>query len=260
MLTPVDASLRPDAAKALPYYGELLDGGCDGINVLGTTGQAPSFGCEERLNLMQGVAAALPPERCMAGGGAATFGDTVCLTKAAFDLQFAAALVLPPAYLRENERSLDDAVMSFFEALLERTGSGPILLYNFPRLSGIAFSPALVRRLLRAFPESIAGIKDSANDRDLQRRLSLQHPDFAVFPSSEAYLRDAVCAGAVGCISGSVALWPRLAQAVYRTGDQRAAEELARRRRAVEGDALITNVRRAVAEQRNDDSWLRSPF
>lgn len=256
VLTPVQRDLHPDADAAIAYYRDLLNAGCDGINLLGTTGQAAAFSTAARLEFMRAVAAALPRDRCMVGTGAESFEATAALTQTAFELGYAAALVLPPPSLRGCN---DDAIYDFFETLLQRTGSGRVMLYHFPRSSGVAFSAELVERLLHAFPHAIAGIKDSANDRALQRDVARRLPEFAVFPSSEAYLREALAAGAAGCISGTVALWPGLAQAVYQSGDECAAEALANRRHAIEGDSLIENVRRAVALQRNDDSWLRSP-
>jgi 4-hydroxy-tetrahydrodipicolinate synthase len=80
-LTPVDAGLRPDAARAIAYYAELLDGGCDGLNVLGTTGEAMSFGVEQRIEFIKAVARELPPERVMAGTGAASLEDTILLPR-----------------------------------------------------------------------------------------------------------------------------------------------------------------------------------
>lgn len=259
VLTPVDASgLRPDHAKAIPYYRELLESGCDGINLLGTTGEAMSFGAGQRLTFMEAVAqgGGLPMDRAMVGTGAASLEDTVRLTASGLDLGFAAVLVMPPFFFRDAS---DDGVLRYFDALLARLPAlrNRMLLYNFPAMSGITFHPDLVDRLLDAFPDTIAGLKDSSNDRALQRELLARHPTLAVFPGSEAYLLDAIAYGAAGCISGSVALWPELAQTVYRNVDPAQGRELARRRADLDGMPFNSAVRYRVAQMRDDDGWER---
>ncbi len=258
VLTPVTESLEPDAAKATTYYRELLDAGCDGVAVLGTTGEAMSFDVDQRLRFMEAIAASgLPPERITCGTGAASLAGAVHLTQAAFDLGFAAALVMPPFFYRDAG---DDGILAFFDALLARANvrRGGILLYNFPRMSGITFGAQLVCRLVDAFPGVVAGMKESSNDRALQREIIAQHESFAVFPGSEAYLAQARAYGAAGCISGSVGLWPEFAQEVFRTGDPVKEAALAQRRERLSDFPFIPAVRRLVAVARDDAAWERA--
>lgn len=257
VLTPFDADFRPDPAKAIPYYRDLLAGGCDGLNVLGTTGEAASVGLEHRLQFMEAVAAQLPTDRMMTGTGAAALSDAVRLTHAAFDLGFSAALVIPPFYYRDAS---DEGILAFFTALFERAAPPPrsILLYNFPRMSGITFHADLVDRLLNAFPGIIRGIKDSSNTLDLEREIHRRHPDLELFPGSEVLLADARSDGFAGCISGSVCLWPRLAARVWRDADAADVERLVALRQSLAGPPLIETVRTRVARERNDPAWLRS--
>ncbi len=254
-LTPVDRDFVPDAPAAIPYYRELLARGCDGINLLGTTGEAMSFSASQRLEYMAAVASSgLPMERVMVGTGAASLADAVALTRGAFALGFTAALVMPPFFFRDAS---DDGVAEFFEALFAQT-SPPrwrVLLYNFPRMSGIAFRPALVERLLRRFPDIIAGLKDSSNDVALQSDLLAAHRDLAVFPGSESDLLAAKRRGVAGCISGSVALWPELAQAVFAQEDETQDRELTQRRSELDGLPFIPAVRHLVARERGEPAW-----
>ncbi len=258
VLTPVTEALEPDAEKATAYYRDLLDQGCDGIAILGTTGEAMSFDVEQRLRFMEAIAASgLPPERITCGTGAASLAGAARLTRAAFDLGFAAALVMPPFFYRDAG---DDGILAFFDALLARTNarSGTILAYNVPRMSGITFGTQLVRRLVDAFAGVVAGMKESSNDSALQREIIAQHEGFAVFPGSEAYLAQALAYGAAGCISGSVSLWPALAQEVFRTRDPAKEAALAQRRERLSGLAFIPAVRRLTAVARDDPAWERS--
>jgi len=257
-LTPIDADLQPDPARASDYYGELLAGGCHGLNVLGTTGEAMSLSAAQRLRFAEAIAGSgLDRARMMIGTGAASLQDAVALTASAFELGFAAALIMPPFFYRDAG---DEGTMRFFDALLARLEPprGRILLYNFPRVSGTTFHAGLIDRLMQAFPQAIGGVKDSSNDPALELEVLARHPDLAVFPSSEASLGRARGDGLAGCISATVALWPRLASGVYE-GDRSAdAAELARRRRILEGLPLVAAVRYLTAKARADDLWERS--
>jgi 4-hydroxy-tetrahydrodipicolinate synthase len=258
VLTPLTASLEPDAEKATAYYRDLLDQGCDGVAILGTTGEAMSFDVEQRLRFMEAIArSGLPRERITCGTGAASLAGAVRLTRAAFDLGFAAALVMPPFFYRDAG---DEGILAFFDTLLARSNprSGGILLYNFPRMSGITLRAPLVRRLVDAFAGIVCGMKESSNDRALQREVIERNEGFAVFPGSEAYLAQARAYGAAGCISGSVSLWPALAQEVFRTGDPAKEAALAQRRERLSGVAFIPAVRRLTAVARDDASWERA--
>jgi len=255
VLTPLDPQLRPDPRKAIDYYNWLLHEGIDGLNVLGTNGEAPSFGTGQRIRYMEAIAQGdLPRNRIMTGTGSTSLEDTIRLTQTALDCGFSAALVMPPFFFRDAG---DDGIVAFFGALLARlddTGRR-IMLYNFPAASGITFHAALVDRLVAEFPNVICGMKDSSNDAQLQRDVLARHPEMAVFPSSEEFLVDARQSGAAGCISGSVALWPQLSQRVWKTGE--GAERLAQLRASIAGPKMLVRVRYLTAKMRNDDAWER---
>jgi 4-hydroxy-tetrahydrodipicolinate synthase len=258
VLTPLDETFEPDPPTAIPYYRELLQRGCDGLNVLGTTGEAMSLSARQRARFMEALAASeLPMNRMMVGTGAASLDDAVCLTRAAFDCGFSAVLVMPPFFYRNAS---DAGIAAYFDALFARTNPSPkrVLLYNFPRMSGITFRAELVDRLIAEFPEPLAGMKDSSNDAMLQAAVVARHPGFAVFPGSESDLLGALGRGVVGCISGSVALWPELAREVFRDRDPARARELSERRASLDDLPFIAAVRQAVARQCGDPSWERA--
>jgi 4-hydroxy-tetrahydrodipicolinate synthase len=257
VLTPVNEALDPDPSLAAPYYRDLLESGCDGLNLLGTTGEAMSFSARQRIGFVEAIAASgLPVRRLMAGTGAASLADALLQTRAALDCGFSAALVMPPFFFREVG---NDGIVRFYDELFARTNppAGSILLYNFPRMSGIAFSPTLVSRLVESFGETIAGMKDSSNDALLQAAVLEKHPHLKVFPGSESDLLAAKNRGAAGCISGSVALWPQLARDVFATGAVQQAEELRQKRAALEGFPLVPAMRYLTAEERSEPEWMR---
>jgi len=258
VLTPLDAELQPDPELAIAYYRDLLSAGCDGINLLGTTGEAMSFGLAQRRRLMEAIARGnLPLDRVMVGTGAASLDDAVQLTRAAFDLGFAAALVLPPFFYRDAS---DDGIVRYFGELLVRAHAPGkrVLLYNFPKMSGITFHADLVTRLVREFPGAIFGMKDSSNDSSLQREVARRHPHLSVFPATEQDLMEAKAYGVAGCISGSVALWPRVAADAFHCGNADAAARAGSLRAALAGPPLIGAMRYLTAKARSQAAWERS--
>jgi 4-hydroxy-tetrahydrodipicolinate synthase len=257
VLTPLDAGWQPDAAKAVAYYGQLLETGCDGLNVLGTTGEAMSLSIEQRLGLMRALSkSGLPLQRMMVGTGSASLADTATLTRAAADLGFGGALVMPPFFYRGPS---DDGVLRFFEALVRRTdlAATGLYLYNFPQMSGTTFGPDLVRRIQTVAP--LAGLKDSSNDLAYCADLHSRFPALNIFPSSETHLSFAKGAGLGGCISGSIALWAQTAGDLWhapKPGESAALQrQLAAKREAVAAHPLIPAVRYLTALQQGDASW-----
>jgi 4-hydroxy-tetrahydrodipicolinate synthase len=257
VVTPFDAALLPDSRTAIPYYRDLLSSGCDGLNILGTTGEAMSVGIGDRLAFMEAVSEALPRDRLIVGTGAAALDDAARLTRAALELRFAAALIIPPFYFRDVG---DEGIVRFFDALFSRVDPPPasVVLYNFPRMSGITLHADLVDQLIRAFPGTIAGVKDSSNTLELEREIHARHPDLAVFPGSEALLGQARADGFAGCISGSVCLWPQLAARAWREGLPDDCERIAELRESLSSRPLIQAVRLRIAQETRDPSWLRT--
>ncbi|MBV9699278.1 MAG: dihydrodipicolinate synthase family protein, partial [Candidatus Eremiobacteraeota bacterium] len=159
-----------------------------------------------------------------------------------------------PFFFRD---AIDDGIVAFFDALFAQTDPRPksVLLYNFPRMSGITFRPDLVDRLLDEFPGIVAGMKDSANDARLQSEVLARHSDFAMLPGSERDLLAAKRRGACGCISGSVALWAELAQRAWSADDAEAAERLDAARKMLDGLPFNPAVRALIAQSQHDAAW-----
>ena len=180
--TAIDDNGEPDCARSIALARFLLANGCDGLNVLGTTGEATSFSLEQRRRVMSAYAASgLPLDRMMVGTGAAAIADAIALTRHAAELGFAGALVLPPFYYKGVH---DDGLLAYIEAIMTATAARPIpiYLYHFPAQSGLPWHVALIRRLLDAFGERIAGLKDSSGDMAFAREAASIAPRFKVFP------------------------------------------------------------------------------
>src|SRR4029079_9462526 len=184
--TPINETGEPDLTGAIALARYLLANGCDGLNVLGTTGEATSFSIEQRKRVMSAYReAGLPLDRLMVGTGAGATADAAALTRHAAELGFGGALLLPPFYYKGVP---DDGLAAYVDAVLQASASRPIpiYLYHYPALSGVPSPVALIRRLLAAYRGRIVGLKDSSGDMAYARAAAAISPEFRVFPSTEA--------------------------------------------------------------------------
>ncbi len=249
--TPITKDFQPDTDRFVALCRTLLDQGCDGLNICGTTGEATSFTVAQRIALMRAAASKLPLSQLMVGTGAAALADAVALTKEAAALGFAGALIIPPFYYKTVE---DDEVVRLFERLAVATAEKPInlYLYNFPALSGVPYSPALVSRLCSEFGPRIAGLKDSSGDLDYAKGIAMALPKLRVFPSNEAVLFRARAGEFAGCISASVNVNPEFCARAYHGGDEAALATATKIRALVSRKSLIASVKAVLAFRRND--------
>jgi 4-hydroxy-tetrahydrodipicolinate synthase len=255
--TPVDETGSPDTARATRLARHLLDNGCDGLNVLGTTGEATSFSLEERKRVMSAYRdAGLPMDRLMVGTGAAAVADAVALTRHAAELGFAGALLLPPFYYKGVP---DDGLVAYVEAIVQATASRrvPIYLYHFPQQSGLHWHVALVRRLLDAFGQRIVGLKDSSGDMAYASAAAAISPDLSVFPSTEAVLLEARTGAFAGCISATANLNADLCALAWSRGDQAALDRAVTIRGLFDGKALVPGVKTLLAHIHGDPALAR---
>jgi 4-hydroxy-tetrahydrodipicolinate synthase len=255
--TPVDANGEPDSARATRLARFLLDNGCDGLNVLGTTGEATSFSLAQRQKVMTAYRdAGLPLDRMMVGTGAAAVADAVALTRHAAELGFAGALVLPPFYYKGVP---DDGLAAYIDTIVAATAAKPIpiYLYHFPAQSGLPWHPKLVRRLLDAFGQRLVGLKDSSGDMAYAREVAAISPAFKVFPSTEAVLLEARGGAFAGCISATANLNADLCQRAWSRGDAAALDTAVTIRKLFDGRALVSGVKALLAHIHGDAALAR---
>ena len=250
--TVIDANGTPDHARSLKLARYLLDNGCDGLNVLGTTGEATSFSREERMGLMSAYRDnGLPMQRLMVGTGAAAVSDAIALTRHAAGLGFAGALVLPPFYYKGVP---DDGLVAYIDAIVKATADQPIplYLYHFPAQSGLPWHVALIRRLLEKHRGRIVGLKDSSGDMAYAREAAQVAPDFDVFPSTEAALPEARTGTFAGCISATANCNADLCQRAWSSGDPVASEAAVTIRNLFNGKPLVSGIKALLAHIHGD--------
>ena len=260
--TPVHADFSPDTARLARHCRALLDGGCDAINLLGTTGEANSFSTAQRLGVMKAMAdEGLPLDRFMVGTGVCALAESVALTQAAADLGYAGALVLPPFYYPEIGA---DALVQYVDELLARVARPrlALYLYHIPQNTAVPWPLEAVVALQRKHPGNLAGLKDSSGDMAYARAMASEVTGFDVFPSSEATLAGAKAAGFAGCISATTNLTAADSQVAWRAqGTAEGAKAGARataQRTLLAKQALVASVKAALAMRYDDAEWMRT--
>ena len=217
-LTPLKTDSTPDLEPVPAFLAFLADRGCHGAPIFGTTGEGPSFSPDERKIVWQAALKAHethPDFRLLAGTGTPSLQETIDLTKIAFDLGYNGVVVLPPYYFRTAD---DEGLFRWFEQVIQKAvpSDGYLLGYHFPKVAGIGFSIALLKRLKDAFPVQFAGIKDSSHDPALASALGATFgTDLAVFTGTDSYLAMALQNNAAGCITAPANLISPGLRAIY---------------------------------------------
>ena len=265
--TPMRDDLAVDRHAFAQHCRRLLDAGCHGLGIFGTTGEANSLSVDERVEAIEAlVADGLPADVLLPGTGACALPDAVRLSQAALALGAPGVLALPPFYYKGVS---DDGLFRFFAELIERVGDDRLrlFLYHIPPQTVLGFSPELIGRLLDAYPGTIAGTKDSAGDAARIKRICTDFPQLTVFAGTEKFLLDTLRWGGDGCISATVNVTAPQAREVYDrfvagedAGPAQAA--LTATREFLDRFPAIPAMKAALRAQTGDEVWrnLRPPL
>ena len=267
VLTPFTDALEPDAGRFVQHCRWLTDSGV-GLAVFGTNSEGNSLSVAERMKLLDAVlAAGIEPARLMPGTGCCAFPDTVELTRHAVSAGCAGVLMLPPFYYKNQS---DDGLFRSYSEVIQRVGDGRlrVYLYHIPPVAQVPLGLALIERLLREYPGTIAGIKDSSGDWSNTEALlqRFQSDDFDVFCGSEVFLLPTLRGGGAGCITATGNVNPAAIADLYATWKQPGADEkqaeLTATRRTFEIMPMIPSMKAAIAWKRNDAQWcnVRPPL
>lgn len=268
-LTPMDGNLGLDHEAFAAHCRRLLDAGCHGLGIFGTTGEANSFTADERIAALESLAERdIPGERLLPGTGSCALPEAVRLSRVVLEMGAPGVLVLPPFYYKGVG---DDGLFRFFAGLIERVADPRlrVYLYHIPQMTGVGLSLPLIERLLEAYPGVISGTKDSEGDWDRIETLCREFPGLDVFAGTERYLLDNLRHGGVGCISATVNVTSRLARQVYEAheaGREDEAEALQERltflRAALEAYPPIPALKSLTGRFTGEDVWqnIRPPL
>lgn len=264
-LTPLTADLAPDHATFAAHAKWLIEEGCDGIAMLGTTGEANSFSVTERKALLEAtIGAGVAPSCLLPGTGVNAFTETVELTRHAVSMGVETVVMLPPSYYKNVS---DDGVFAAYAEVIERVGSArlKVVLYHIPQMSAVPISHEVIERLIERFPATVVGIKDSAGDINNMLAMVKRFPGFSVLAGADPVLLPLRRQGGAGCITATSNLVARDLAFVYRHAldegraadvDAAQARVVAMRNRASRFPQMAS-LKALTAQRTGQPGWMR---
>jgi len=262
VVTPFNESLEPDATRFTKHCQWLLDSGV-GLAIFGTNSEANSLSLPEKRSLLDHLAqSGLPTQRMMPGTGACSTTDAIELTRAAVEHGCAGVLMLPPFYYKGVS---DEGLFRFYSEVIQQVGDSRlrIYLYHIPPVANVAITYPLIEQLLKEYPGTIAGIKDSSGDWDNTRGMleQFQPEGFDVFAGSESFLLATLRAGGAGCISATANVNPAAIDQLFKTWQNADADKQQAQLDAVRDQykhyVMIAALKATLAHHRNDSAWMR---
>jgi len=267
VVTPFRADLSPDSDRFVRQCRWLLSQNV-GLAVFGTNSEANSLSVDEKVALLETlVGAGVDPSRMMPGTGHCAIPDSVRLTAHAVKLGCAGVLMLPPFYYKGVS---DEGLYRNFSEIIERVGEPRlrVYLYHIPPVAQVPITLGLVERLLKKYPGTVAGMKDSGGDWNNTKAFldAYAKSGFDVFPGAETFLLQGMRHGGAGCISATANTNPGAIARLYDTW--RAADADAQQAKLDEIRAtfakypMIPALKAAIAHYGGDPAWskVRAPL
>jgi 4-hydroxy-tetrahydrodipicolinate synthase len=203
----INKNLTLNVKETINHAEVVIDQGCHGVAVFGSTGQAQLIPVAEKINLLNELSTSKYREKYIIGTGLNSLGETINLMNVAKSLDFKRFLIMPPAYYKYD----DNDVINFYSKIVESIPESEIILYNFEKLCGYKFSIECVEKLVKRFPDQIVGVKDSSYN--LFENLKLEN--FSILPGSESKLLKGLELGCSGIITATCNATAELARKVY---------------------------------------------
>jgi len=200
-----DLSLNVE--KTILHAENIIDHGCHGVAIFGSTGQAQLIPISEKIELLNKLSQSKYKEKYIIGTGLNSLVEVINYMKLGLSLNFKTFLIMPPAYYKYG----DNEVFEFYSKLIEAVPDSEIILYNFEKLCGYKFSLDCIKKLVSKFPKQIVGVKDSSYN--LYDNLKLEN--FSIFPGSETKLLKGLELGCSGIITATCNVTAELSRKVY---------------------------------------------
>ena len=252
----LDKNLSLDINKTIKHAENLIDQGCHGVVMLGSTGQAQLISFNEKINLIKQSSKSRYKENFIFGTGFNSLNDTITFMSAAKSFNFDKFLIMPPAYYFYGDK---DAI-NFFSKIVEKVPSSKVILYNFEKLCGYKFSVECVSDLAKKYPNQIVGVKDSSYN--LYDKINLEN--FSILPGSELKLLKGLKLGCSGIISATCNVTANLARKVYddfkNKKNQNFDEKMRNVRDVFDNFNLISGVHTFLSESNSSYKNLLPPL
>ena len=199
--------LTLNVKKTISHAENLIEEGCHGIAIFGSTGQAQLIPISEKIELLNYLSKNKYKKKFIVGTGLNSLGETISFMKIAKSLTFTKFLIMPPAFYKFEDKD----VINYYSKIIEKIPESEIILYNFGKLCGYTFSKECVQELVKKFPKQIIGVKDSSYN--LFENLKLDN--FSILPGSESKLLKGLELGCSGIITATCNISSTIARKVY---------------------------------------------
>ena len=193
--------------KTIDHAEKVIDQGCHGVAIFGSTGQAQLISVSEKISLLNKLSQNRHKDKYLIGTGLNSLSETINIMKVAISLKFNDFLIMPPAYYKYGDKE----VIEFYSRVVDGAPNSRIILYNFEKLCGYKFSIECVEELVRKFPKQIIGVKDSSYN--LYEHLKIDN--FSVLPGSESKLLKGLELGCDGIITATCNVTGSLSRKIY---------------------------------------------
>lgn len=217
-LTPLNLDLSCHHQELAYHCKDLINRGCKGVVLFGTTGEGASFSVKERLLALKDVlTAGISSHHLIMGSGASNLPELVELALASLNLGVNTLLVAPPSFFKNVPEA---GVIAFYRELIQRVNNSKLrlILYHIPQFTGVPITLKIIEHLRFLFPQILTGIKESEGNLNFTHEILKTFPDFKVFVGNEKQIAEAVHHGAAGAICGLANLFPELICSLYEQG------------------------------------------
>jgi len=202
-----NSDLSLNIEKTVAHAEKIIDQGCHGIAIFGSTGQAQLISISEKISLLNQLSQSKYKDKYLIGTGLNSLNETINLMSVASSLNFNDFLIMPPAYYKYTDKE----VIEFYSRVVNAMPDSRIILYNFEKLCGYKFSTECVEELVKKFPSQIVGVKDSSYN--LYEHLKIDN--FSILPGSESKLLKGLEIGCAGIITATCNVTAALSRKVY---------------------------------------------
>ena len=202
-----NSNLSLNIEKTVSHAEKIINQGCHGVAIFGSTGQAQLISVSEKISLLNQLAKSKYKEKYLIGTGLNSLSETINLMSVASSLNFSDFLIMPPAYYKYGDKE----VIEFYSRVVKASPDSRIILYNFEKLCGYKFSIQCVEELVKKYPKQIVGVKDSSYN--LYEHLKIDN--FSVLPGSESKLLKGLELGCAGIITATCNVTAGLSRKVY---------------------------------------------
>ena len=252
----LNEDLSLDIGSTIKHAEGVINAGCHGAVLFGSTGMAQLISLNEKKKLIDKISTSQFKNHFLIGTGANALNENVQLIKHSINNGIDKFLLMPPAYYKYK----DDGVYAFYANIVQRVPESKIILYNYEKLSGYKFNINIIEKLVKDFPKQILGVKDSSYN--LYETLKI--PNFLIFPGSEVKLLKGLELGNSGIISAVCNITAALARKVYddfhNKKKQTVNEKLCAVRKVFDNYNLISALHTFISKENNKYKRVLPPL